>query len=213
MLLCRLLEVNPNGSVPVAKDLEADKWVVDSGVIADYLEDKYPEPHLGKSDQIPEAGTKLFPAFVQFLKASKEDEEAKKEAYIAQLAALSEYLKANGPFLEGSNISAADLALAPKLYHAVEALKHYKASPFDMYWPFKLDWGAACHLVGEPSVCDWGSIAPVRIGGLLLLLLVKLVRLEADVHISDARCIDGSTSLPSCAGPPVYFFFSFFFFS
>jgi hypothetical protein len=50
----RLFEVNPEGSVPVAKDLRADKWVVGSGDIADYVEENFPEPKLGKSTDIPE---------------------------------------------------------------------------------------------------------------------------------------------------------------
>ncbi len=43
----RLLEVNPSGTVPVAKDLDTNEWVVDSGVIAEYLENKFPEHPLG----------------------------------------------------------------------------------------------------------------------------------------------------------------------
>ena len=89
-----LLEVNPAGSVPVAKgeekgrgggsktdgarapthqrgplscphplpssplpfpDLASGDWVVDSGVICDWLEDKYPDPSLGKTADAPAA--------------------------------------------------------------------------------------------------------------------------------------------------------------
>ena len=49
----RLFDVNPEGSVPVMKVLENDKWIVGSGDIADYLEDQIPEPPLGKADQQP----------------------------------------------------------------------------------------------------------------------------------------------------------------
>ena len=44
------MEVNPDGSVPVMKVLADDKWIVGSGDIADYLEDKIPEPSLGKAE-------------------------------------------------------------------------------------------------------------------------------------------------------------------
>jgi glutathione S-transferase len=42
-----LLEVNPAGTVPVAKDLGTGKFIVDSGVIAEYLEKHFPEHPLG----------------------------------------------------------------------------------------------------------------------------------------------------------------------
>lgn len=54
-MACRLFKVNPKGSVPAIKDLEADKWITDSGEFVDYLEDKYPEPALGKADSAPAA--------------------------------------------------------------------------------------------------------------------------------------------------------------
>ena len=53
--VCRLFEVNPKGSVPAIKELESGKWIVDSGEFVDYLEDKYPEPRLGKADSAPAA--------------------------------------------------------------------------------------------------------------------------------------------------------------
>jgi glutathione S-transferase len=37
------------------------------------------------------------------------------------------HLKAHGPFLGGDAPNAADADLAPKLYHAKHALKHFKA--------------------------------------------------------------------------------------
>lgn len=53
-LLFRLFKVNPKGSVPAIKDLESDKWITDSGEFVEYLEDKIPEPKLGKADSIPD---------------------------------------------------------------------------------------------------------------------------------------------------------------
>lgn len=40
----RLFEINPEGKVPIVK-LE-DKWIADSDVITQTLEEKYPEPPL-----------------------------------------------------------------------------------------------------------------------------------------------------------------------
>ena len=51
----RLLDVNPEGSVPVIKDNETSEWFVDSAKFVDYLEDKHPEPALGKSTDVPDA--------------------------------------------------------------------------------------------------------------------------------------------------------------
>lgn len=52
---CRLLDVNPEGSVPVVKDRETGEWFVDSAKFVDYLEDKHPLPALGKSTDAPDA--------------------------------------------------------------------------------------------------------------------------------------------------------------
>jgi glutathione S-transferase len=50
-----LPQVNPAGSVPVAKDLSTGAWIVDSAVIADWLEEKWPQPALGKTADSPAA--------------------------------------------------------------------------------------------------------------------------------------------------------------
>lgn len=42
--VCRFLDVNPGGKVPVVKF--GDKWVADSNVIVRILEKKYPQPSL-----------------------------------------------------------------------------------------------------------------------------------------------------------------------
>jgi len=53
--LRRLFKVNEKGSVPVLKDLKAGNWLASSDEIVDTLEERYPEPSLGKADSIPEA--------------------------------------------------------------------------------------------------------------------------------------------------------------
>lgn len=52
--LCRLLEVNPAGTLPILKDLAGDKFVSDSDAITDYLEDKFPSKNLGKVADVPQ---------------------------------------------------------------------------------------------------------------------------------------------------------------
>ena len=49
-----LLDVNPAGSVPVMKDLASGEWIVDSGVIVDLLEARFPQPALGTSESAPQ---------------------------------------------------------------------------------------------------------------------------------------------------------------
>jgi glutathione dehydrogenase/transferase len=45
VLITRFLEINPEGKVPVYKNGDG-KWVPDSDVITQIIEEKYPEPSL-----------------------------------------------------------------------------------------------------------------------------------------------------------------------
>lgn len=122
-----LKDVSPEGSVPVLKTISSGQWTPDSAGIVDFLEETYPDPPLGKADSIPEVGSKVFPSFVQFLKSKGEESAEKEQALVKELEALDAHLAAGpGPFLQGADISAADLALGPKLYHLQIALKEYK---------------------------------------------------------------------------------------
>lgn len=118
------LEVNPEGKVPVVKF--DGKWVPDSDVIVGILEDKYPEPSLVSPAQFSSVGSNIFSSFVTFLK-SKDSNDGTEQALVAELNALEEHLKANGPFVAGEKVTAVDLSLAPKLYHLVVALRHFKS--------------------------------------------------------------------------------------
>eukprot|EP00887_Chlorella_sp_A99_P000793 scaffold5.g793.t1 len=105
------------------------EWVVDSGVIADRLEQLFPQPPLGTSETAPQVGGDVFPAFVQFLKApgGSEEEGEKRAKLEAALSALNDFLAANGkPYTGGASVTATDCALVPKLYHMEVALGHFK---------------------------------------------------------------------------------------
>lgn len=117
------LEINPEGKVPVIK--HEDKWVPDSDVITQILEEKFPDPCLQTPAEKAAVGSKVFSSFVKFLK-SKDPSDGSEEALVAELKALNDYLKDNGPFINGDKISSADLSLAPKLLHMQVALGHYK---------------------------------------------------------------------------------------
>ncbi|KAL6326811.1 hypothetical protein AAG906_010988 [Vitis piasezkii] len=116
------LEMNPEGKVPVIK--VDDKWVPDSDVITGVLEENI---HLLLSLLLLNIrlGSKIFPAFVKFLK-SKDPNDGSEQALLDELKALDDHLKDHGPYINGENICAVDLSLAPKLYHLQVALGHYK---------------------------------------------------------------------------------------
>lgn len=118
----------PNGAVPVLKDLATGTWLPDSGAISDMLEERFPEPPLGKVDALPAPGAGIFGAFKDFCKAESADEAAAKEAELrGALGELEAALRASdGPFVGGARPNAHDCSLAPKLYHAVIALDHFK---------------------------------------------------------------------------------------
>jgi len=117
------LQVSPEGKVPVLKI--DGQWVPDSDVITQILEEKYPEPPLATPPEKATIGSKIFSTFIAFLK-SKDPNDGTEEALLNELRALDDHLKANGPFVNGENISAVDLSLAPKLFHLKVALGHFK---------------------------------------------------------------------------------------
>ncbi|KAK4799513.1 hypothetical protein SAY86_024878 [Trapa natans] len=117
------LEINPEGKVPLIK-IE-DKWVADSDVIVGILEEKYPETPLTTHPEFATVGSKIFISFVRFVK-SKDATDGTEQALLDELKALDEHLKAHGPYIAGEKITAADLSLAPKLYHLEIALGHFK---------------------------------------------------------------------------------------
>lgn len=114
------------GKVPIIQ--EVDFWLPDSDKIVTYLEEKYPNPSM-VTKVPPEVGAGFFPAFRGYLTSSQTDEAAKKAELEAVLKTMDDYLASHaseGPFFGGSNLDATDAALAPRLYHAIVALKHFK---------------------------------------------------------------------------------------
>ncbi|KAL6503709.1 Glutathione S-transferase dhar1, mitochondrial [Orobanche gracilis] len=120
----RFLEANPGGKVPVIKF--DDTWIADSDVIVGIIEEKYPNPSLSPPPEVSSVGSKLFHYFVRFL-MSKDPTDGSEIILLNDLKALDEHLKSKGPYVNGENICAVDLSLAPKLYHIDVALGHFKA--------------------------------------------------------------------------------------
>ncbi|XP_029130143.1 uncharacterized protein LOC114916828 [Cajanus cajan] len=71
-------------------------------------------------------GSKIFGSFVSFLK-SKDSNDGTEQALVSELSALDDHLKAHGPYVAGEKVTAVDLSLAPKLYHLVITLGHFKS--------------------------------------------------------------------------------------
>ncbi|CAA2967820.1 glutathione S-transferase DHAR3, chloroplastic [Olea europaea subsp. europaea] len=117
------LKVSPEGKVPLIKLDE--KWIPDSDVITQALEEKFPEPPLATPPEKASIGSKIFSTFIGFLK-SKDPSDGSEQALLDELTAFNDYLKENGPFINGDKVSAADFSLGPKLYHLEIALGHYK---------------------------------------------------------------------------------------
>ncbi|CAL4903201.1 unnamed protein product [Urochloa decumbens] len=118
------LEISPEGKVPVFNSGDG-KWIADSDVITQIIEEKFPTPSLVTPPEHASVGSKIFPAFVKFLK-SKDASDGSEKALLDELQALDEHLKAHGPYINGENVSAADLSLGPKLFHLQVALEHFK---------------------------------------------------------------------------------------
>lgn len=119
--------MNPAGSVPVLKD--GEKWVPDSGVIVEYLEETYPSPSVPADAEGDEAMGGIFKAFKEFL-FNKEDDKSKEleSALLVELDKVESLLAARGgSFLGGESLNAADAALLPRLYHMTTALGEYKS--------------------------------------------------------------------------------------
>ncbi|XP_008794549.2 probable glutathione S-transferase DHAR1, cytosolic [Phoenix dactylifera] len=118
------LTMSPEGKVPVFK-CDDGKWVPDSDVITQIIEEKYPNPSLVTPQEYSSVGSKIFPSFVKFLR-SKDPNDGSETTLLDELRALDEHLKAHGPYVNGENISAVDLSLAPKLFHLEITLDHFK---------------------------------------------------------------------------------------
>lgn len=117
------LKISPEGKVPAFNSGDG-KWIADSDVITQVIEEKFPTP-LVTPPEYASVGSKTFPTFVTFLK-SKDPNDGSEKALLNELQALEEHLKAHGPYINGENVSTADLSLGPKLFHLQVALEHFK---------------------------------------------------------------------------------------
>ncbi|CAM6100785.1 unnamed protein product [Calypogeia fissa] len=116
------MEKNPSGLMPTLRDGET--WIQDSDKIAQYLEEKFPDPSLKTPAQYKNIGLGVFPAFTSWLKAKNPEDETK-EHLLKELKDLDDHLKAHGPYIGGEKATDSAFALIPKLKHMQVALKYY----------------------------------------------------------------------------------------
>ena len=100
-----LLDINPEGTVPVLKDLATGKWTVGSDVVSDLMETAFPEPSVGTVAGSPDVAGSLLGSFKGFLNAegdgnSKDSKEKE--------AKLREVLSELDAFLEGKEYIGGD---------------------------------------------------------------------------------------------------------
>jgi RNA polymerase-associated protein len=136
-----LYDLNPAGKVPV---LDEDGWILpESAVIAEYLNERYPEPPLWPADPGERAAGRLlvfrFDDFSQPYYALRRGEEGARQRFEDELAALDCVL-AGVSWLSGRSFGLADVAFLPWLLRARDLLAIDLAP-----WPALDEWlGRAC---------------------------------------------------------------------
>ena len=118
-----LYDLNPLGKVPV---LDEDGWILpESAVIAEYLDERYPEPPLWPEDPGERAAVRVlverFDDLSQPYYALRRGEEAARQRFEEELAALDSVL-AGTPWLSGRAFGLADVAFLPWLLRTRDLL-------------------------------------------------------------------------------------------
>ncbi|KAG6553421.1 hypothetical protein Mapa_005156 [Marchantia paleacea] len=116
------MEKNPSGLMPALRD--GEKWIQDSDKIAQYLEEKFPDPSLKTPSEFKNVGENIFQCFTQYLQSKKPDDSSKGEL-LKELKALDQHLNQHGLFIAGDKPTDSDFALIPKLRHLRVSLAHY----------------------------------------------------------------------------------------
>ncbi|PWA65710.1 dehydroascorbate reductase 2 [Artemisia annua] len=110
-------KVNPDGKLPLIRFSDAT-FVSNSDVIVGMIEEMHPEHPLVTPPYFAYFGLKILPKLSEFLKSKDKNSE---QALLYELMELEGHLLDYGPCVNGKEITAVDLSLAPKLYHLVNA--------------------------------------------------------------------------------------------
>ena len=105
------LEKNPTGKVPVVFDIAEGKWVSDSDVIAQFIEEKCPEPTLlPENEKTKSVGSTFFGAFVKYITNDQPENEAElKGNLVKELESIDSALQSSG----GKKVSPHSLVFIP----------------------------------------------------------------------------------------------------
>ena len=119
-----LYDKNRTGKVPVLE--HSDGWVLpESAVIAEYLNELYPDPPLWPEDAAQRAAGRLlvfrFDGFSEPYYALRRGEEGARERFDAELAGLADLLESS-PWLSGRAFGLADVAFLPWILRAREKM-------------------------------------------------------------------------------------------
>ena len=116
------------GAMPCLED--GKKIVTESSVIADYIDESFPEPSLSPSglEAAEAARSPVFGSFARYCKNKEAEADGElKKALLLTLCNLDAHLeKAASPFAAGTEFSRCDCFLLPALYHIRVAGACYK---------------------------------------------------------------------------------------
>lgn len=122
------LKINPLGKMPAIED--GGRYLIESLVILDYLEDAYPKPALLPSNAMDRANVRLLgrltdtylvpqigPLFRNLQPATRNagEVDAAVSAIRKVMSEVEHFVSASGPYLCGASVSLADCAVAPSL--------------------------------------------------------------------------------------------------
>jgi len=118
-----IYQKNPSGKVPI---LEDDDWILpESAVIAEYLEERFPDPPLLPADAGERALARLlvfrFDDFSDPYYALRRGEDGAAEAFAAELAQLDGLLE-HMPYLTGRSYGLTDIDYVPWVIRARDML-------------------------------------------------------------------------------------------
>ncbi|CAL8470655.1 g10197 [Coccomyxa elongata] len=126
--------------MPVIKDLDTDpqRWYVGLPDISRHLQERHPETSIGVIGTAARPGTGqatqanvdgLWAAFLSYLEAAQGDDEEELRALEDMLRDVKQKL-ADKRYLQGdADVTAADLALVPRLHHIMTSLPELKMRP------------------------------------------------------------------------------------
>ncbi|GKE36102.1 dehydroascorbate reductase 2 [Tanacetum coccineum] len=98
-------------------------WASNSDIIVEMIEKKRPDIPLVTPQHFAYLGLKILPKLLAYLKNNNNDT---RQDLLFELMELEKHLSDNeGPYVNGKDVTAVDLSLAPKLYHLVEACEHF----------------------------------------------------------------------------------------